>query len=160
MIMSTGRLILLFTFVSNILFFPIKIYGSELNGIPLLKDQYGYIIKDVSDSCVTYVNKRGKEYIVHLNGIYFKGGETSLKKFVYNNLQKDYECNIREVFVVFFNKNLKIKEVRMCNINTSDNHIFCEHHKDYIRAIKKTKGLWKRNVEEKYYIYIFSMHIQ
>jgi hypothetical protein len=157
--MLTGRLVILFTFVCNVLFLPIKIYSSELNEIPPLNDKYGYIIKDISDSCVTYVNKKGKEYVVHLNGVIFEGGETSLKKMIYNSLQKDYECNIREVIVIFFNKNLKIKEVRMCNIGASDNHIICEHNKDYIRAIKKTKALWKKNVKEKYYIYIFSMHI-
>lgn len=159
MTMSTGRLIILSIIVCNIQFCPIKIYSSELNDIPILIDNYGYIIKGVSDSCVTYVNKKGKEYVVRLNGVFFKGGETSLKKYIYNNIQNDYECNVREVIVILFNKNLKIKDVRIGNISVFNKHIICEHHSDYIRAIKKTKGMWERREKNKYYIYIFSIHI-
>ena len=159
MIMSTDRLIILITIICDLLIFPINIYSSETDEIPILCDNYGYIIKNISDSCMTYIDKKGKEYMVSTNGVIFKGGEIALKNFIYNNLQRDYECNLREIIVIFFDKNLKIKEVRMCTINAVNNHFWCEHNKDYIRAIKKTKGMWKKRLREKYYVYILSMHI-
>lgn len=77
----------------------------------------------MSDSTVTYVSKLGEKYIIPRDGVYFNDNECALKCFIYNNICREYECNTREVFVIFFDKDLNIKEVRIADIKGSTNHL-------------------------------------
>lgn len=125
-----------------------------------LHDTYGVIIKEWTDSSVVYIDKKRKEFEVALNEICYKDGEVALKDHIYKTTENNYECNIREVFVILFNNNLEIEEVRIADVGNNNEPLNCEHKKSYINAIKKTKGLWmKKGGKHKKYIYIFSMHI-
>lgn len=138
---------------------PSLAFNVDSSDTPILKDCYGIIIKEMSDSSVIYTNKRGKDFTIPLNTIFFNEGETSLKDFIYKNLEDEYECNVREIIVVCFNRKLKIKEVRIADIGECEEPPNCKHKADYKKAIRKTKGMWNKTKKQKKYVYIFSMHI-
>ena len=147
-------------FIIMVFTIPSKAFGEKDMDSLTLSDCYGTIIKEWSDSNVVYVNKKGREYILSLNGVYFKDRELALKEFIYRNLKQEYECNFREIFVVLFNQKLKIEEVRIANLHANKETVRCDHQKDYINAIRKTRGKWiRKEKKQKMYVYIFSMHI-
>lgn len=158
--MSTDKILCVIVFILVSIVLPSKASGVNDGKILDLHDIYGVIIKEWTDSTVLYINEKGKEYEVTLNEICYKNGETALKDDIYETIKNEYECNVREVFVILFKKNLKIEEVRIADVGNNNEPLNCEHKKAYINAIKKTKGLWMRKGEKhKKYIYIFSMHI-
>ena len=55
----------------------------------VLRDAYGIIVKEWNDSSLIYINKKGKEYKIPLNGICYKGGDSALKRFVYKTIKKE-----------------------------------------------------------------------
>ena len=134
---------------------PSLAFNVESSDTPILKDRYGIIIKEMSDSSVIYTNKKGKDFSIPLYTICFKESETALKDFIYKNLEDEYECNIREIIVVVFNKKLKIEDVRIADIGECDEPLKCKHKTDYIKAIRKTEEC---GIKQKKYVYIFSMH--
>ena len=126
----------------------------------VLCDAYGVIVKEWNDSSLIYINKKGKEYKIPLNGICYNGGDSALKRFIYKAVKKEYECNVREIFIILFNQNLKIEEIRIAYNGINSESQKCKHRKEYIRAIKKTKGMWIKKIKNhKKYVYIISMHI-
>ena len=152
--MSIDKILNVIVFILASIVVPSK--ASNDGRILDLHDMYGVIIKEWTDSTVSYINEKGKEFEVALNEIYYKDGETALKDYIYKTMENEYECNVREVFVILFKEDLKIEEVRIANSEPLN----CEHKRAYIKAIKKTKGMWMRKGEKrKKYIYIFSMHI-
>lgn len=161
MIMSIGKmkyLIFIFLFSTTIPSVASNSKCDENN--PELYDSFGTIIKEWSDSSAIFRNKKGKEYKVVMNDVYYKDGEVALKNFIYKNTEKEYECNVREVFVILFGKNLEIEEVRIADVGIKTEPYDCEHKRDFINAIKKTKGLWmKKGKKRKKHVYVFSLHI-
>lgn len=160
MIISIDKIlsVIVFVFLSTVI--PSKASNVKDGKILDLHDMYGVIIKEWTDSSVVYINKKGKEFEVALNEICYKDGEMALKDYIYKTIENEYECNVREVFVVLFTKNLKIEEVRIADVGNKSEPLNCEHKRNYINAIKKTKGLWiRKGKKQKKYIYIFSMHI-
>ncbi len=160
--MLTGKRIRFLIFLAS-LFSPVFVLDAktlqQTEG-HLLSDYYGTIVKEMSDSTVTYVSKLGEKYIIPRDGVYFNDNECALKCFIYNNICREYECNTREVFVIFFDKDLNIKEVRIADIKGSNEPLKCEHKRDYIKAIMKTHGMWnKRIIDSDKYVYMFSMHV-
>ena len=139
--------------------FSLNVYGVGQGDFPDLFDQHGIIFKEFSDNSVIYVNKKGFEYKIPLHGVSFKGGDVALKKFVYDKLHDEYECNTRELFVIPFNNKLKIEEIRVVDIGVNNEPLNCKHKRDYINAIMKTKGKWFKTKNQQKYVYIFSMHI-
>ena len=126
----------------------------------VLRDAYGIIVKEWNDSSLIYINKKGKEYKIPLNGICYKGGDSALKRFVYKTIKKEYECNVREIFIILFNQNLKIEEIRIAYNGINIESQKCKHRKEYIRALKETRGMWIKKIKnQKNYVYIISMHI-
>lgn len=126
----------------------------------VLCDAYGVIVKEWNDSSLIYINKKGKEYKIPLNGICYNGGDSALKRFIYKAIKKEYECNVREIFIILFNQNLKIEEIRIAYNGINSESQKCKHRKEYIRALKKTKGMWIKKIKNhKKYVYIISMHI-
>lgn len=126
----------------------------------ILCDTYGVIVKEWNDSSIIYISKKGKEYKIPLNGICFNGGDSALKKFIYKAIKKEYECNVRDIFIILFNQNLKIEEIRIAYNGINSESQKCKHRKEYIRAIKKTKGMWLKRIKgHQKYVYITSMHI-
>ena len=123
----------------------------------VISDNYGIVIKNISDTTITYVSKKRRTYTIEKNSIFFSEGEDSLKSYIYNRVNKDYECNTRELIIVFFDSELRLKEIRMANISPLCRG--CRHRRDYIRAVKQTKGMWKKNKKQDNYIYVFSIHV-
>lgn len=109
--------------------------------------------------CISVLNNLNENHAI-MRKTSYKDGEVALKDHIYKTTENNYECNIREVFVILFNNNLEIEEVRIADVGNNNEPLNCEHKKSYINAIKKTKGLWmKKGGKHKKYIYIFSMHI-
>lgn len=86
----------------------------------VLRDQYGIIIEEMSNRNIVYRTKKGEVYSIIPNGVRFKKGESCLKDFIYKQIKEDYECNIREIFIILFNKRLEIEEVRIVDVVESN----------------------------------------
>jgi hypothetical protein len=159
--MSIDKILNVIVFILASIVVPSKASNDNDGRILDLHDMYGVIIKEWTDSTVSYINEKGKEFEVALNEIYYKDGETALKDYIYKTMENEYECNVREVFVILFKEDLKIEEVRIADIGNNSEPLNCEHKRAYIKAIKKTKGMWMRKGEKrKKYIYIVCIFIK
>ncbi len=57
------------------------------NSMRSIGDQYGVIVKSVSDTAIVYVTKTGQELTIQVpfNSVCYKGGITRLKHDIYQN---------------------------------------------------------------------------
>ena len=124
-------------------------------------DEYGPIYSSMNDSMIVYITKEGKQLEIELNQVFFTGGEDHLKEYLRKNYYKpnkrDDDYTYRVFFFILFNSNLRIKEIRdaippLRSYTESKR----ERMKLYIKGIKRTKSKWKKNKDQKWYIYCFS----
>lgn len=130
-------------------------------------DINGHVIIDkVSNKTVSYVLENG----AHINayyqkGIEFNGGHDSLEKLLnkvyYNNpdYNKYPEFNNLENFIILFDTNLNIKEVRILSRQPVDSTKYY-YESLFIEALKNTYGMWHTDVKRKdWYIYLHRQKI-
>ena len=97
------------------------------------------------------------------NNVLYVGGIEALKKDIYANLKYEYEDNVRDLVFILFDKKLKMKEVRLCELTPKYMRLkekckkgnYC---KDYIHSIRQTKKKWTSK-EKGYHVAIFSIQI-
>lgn len=132
----------------------------QSQNLNIFVDSNGVIINKITDTTMVYCTKSNKKYLILKNAVCYEGGINQLKNDIYDNLPAiDYEYNVREVFFVYFDKNLNIIEVRATNLAKMENQ-GKKYLNDYIKAIQSTKGKWKKCKEgQKWYLYVFSLHI-
>ncbi len=127
----------------------------------IMYDEYGPIYSSMNDSMIVYITKEGKQLEIELNQVFFTGGEDHLKEYLRKNYYKpnkrDDDYTYRVFFFILFNSNLRIKEIRdaippLRSYTESKR----ERMKLYIKGIKRTKSKWKKNKDQKWYIYCFS----
>lgn len=124
-----------------------------------ISDSDGIIIEEMTDTIIVYHTRKNRKLHVLKGSVCYEGGDEQLKQDIYNNLLMDYECNVREVFCVLFDEKLNIQEIRASNLGNIKNQreIYLD---DYIKAIKKTKGKWRKcKAGEKWYLYVVTLHI-
>ena len=57
-------------------------------------------------------------------------------------------------------KSARAGEIRIAYNGINIESQKCKHRKEYIRALKKTRGMWIKKIKnQKKYVYIISMHI-
>ena len=122
-------------------------------------DIHGVIIKKMDKNHAVYVTKDGNSLSVNLNDINYKYSNDKLIHDIYNNIEIDHECNIKQVFFILFDQVLNIIEVRAADMSNSA-YIRCPNINKYIDSIKLTQGYWvckKTNAKDELHLFVFSM---
>jgi hypothetical protein len=106
-----------------------------------------------------YVTKEGNTLSVNLNDIDYKDSNDKLINDIYNNIEINHECNIKQVFFILFDKDLNIIEVRAADM-LNPAYRRCPDIKKYINSIRSTQGNWvckKSNAKNELHLFVFSM---
>ena len=131
-----------------------------------IKDIYGrpisYILDQNRDA---YYREDGKKIIAYYNrGVEFNGGRDSLSEYLsekyVNHPSYDYhEYNMIEYFIILFNKNLDIIEVRIVYRSGYNNKRFY-YDSIFVDAIKSTSEMWHKTVEnQEWYVYLHRQRV-
>lgn len=122
-------------------------------------DENGVFLENINDTSAVFISTSHKRYLVKMNAVEYIGGENQLIDDIrYSGINDKYEMNIRQFFVIFFDNNMNIIEVRMSNYfdNFISSSLLSSYKKDYINLIKQSQGKWqKRIADEKFYLYVF-----
>ena len=127
----------------------------------IMYDEYGPIYASKNDSIIVYITKEGKQLEIKLNQVIFKGGDDNLKDYLRKNYYKpndwDDDYSYRVFFYILFDSQLRIKEIR---VSIPPLRYFTESKKKriklYTKGLKRTKSRWKKNTNQKWYVYCFS----
>lgn len=135
------------------LLFPLSVFsqtsGQEAgDDCKCIKDDYGVVIKDVTDSTLVYVMKDGTELTFHepLNATlyYDELGDRQLKKEIYDSVvYADEEPFVKGLFFILFDSTLQIKEVRAINVVPKVPN-WIEMTQKYISYFYRTQKKWIR----------------
>jgi len=130
-----------------------------------IKDIQGRPISSLlKDNKTTYYSENGEKIIAYVGGVEFNGGRDSLSAYLLtkyvNHPSYNYEeYNVYEYFVILFDKNLDIKEVRIMYRKYADNERFY-YDNIFIDALKSTTGMWHKTVEnQEWYTYLYRQRI-
>lgn len=152
---SKNELISVFVIIMLCYFFT----ASKTNGQPIV-DINGLVIIENVNGEVFYVKENGERIRVYSKTIEFNGGKDSLsaylgKKYI-NHPDYNYtDYNMLETFFVLFDEKLNIVEVRIMKRPHNEKFYY---DSIFIDALKSTKGMWYKIVENKEWYYY--MHRQ
>jgi len=125
-----------------------------------IKDIYGCPISFLlKNDRVIYYSVNGEKKTVYSGGIEFNSGRDSLSEYLLSKYvnHPDYnynEYNVYEHFIILFDKDLNIKEIRIMHRKYAGKE---RPYYDtiFINALKGTAGMWHKTVEnQKWYIYL------
>jgi len=120
------------------------------------------IIDKVNAKEVSYIKENGERIEVFSKGVGFNGGKDSLSvylltKYVNHPNYNDEEYNMLENFFILFDKNLDIVEIRIMKRPRNEKFYY---NNIFIEALKSTKGMWHKTVENKeWYYYLHRQRI-
>ncbi len=130
-----------------------------------IKDIYGrpisYLVKNDK---VIYYSENKEKITAYVGGVEFNGGRDSLSAYLLanyvNNPNYTYEeYNVDEYFIILFDKNLDIKEVRIMHRKYANNKRFY-YDSIFINALKNTTGMWYKTIEnQKWHTYLHRQRI-
>lgn len=130
-----------------------------------VEDISGYPVSSLSkDGKVIYYTKDGKKVIANVGGVEFNGGRDSLsayllQKYVDHSGYNYDEYNVYEHFILLFDENLDIKEVRIINRKHRDNKR-SYYDTIFVEALESTRGMWHKTIEnKKWYFHIHNQYI-
>lgn len=130
-----------------------------------IKDIYGCPITfSLKSKKVIYFSQNGERIRTSFGGVEFNGGSDSLSTYLLSKYvdhpEYNYEeYNVYEYFVVFLDKNLDVKEVRIMNRKLTDKDTYHYSH-IFIDALKNTSGKWHKIIKnQEWYIYLHRQKI-
>lgn len=124
------------------------------------KDIYGRPISFLlKDDRVIYYSANGEKKMAYFGGVEFNGGQDSLSAYLLSRYvnHPDYnydEYNVYEYFVILFDKDLNIKEIRIMHKKYAGNE---RPYYDtiFINELKSTAEMWHKTVEnQEWYTYL------
>lgn len=122
-------------------------YMKDIFNRPLLGPKVG--------DCMNFYRENGERICVSSDDIEFIYGADSLLSYIagyYSDPRNNFkEYNRMELFVVLFDENLNIVEVRNTQLPNQD--IEAEYFKIINEKIKNTQGLWREKASRKWYYY-------
>uniref|UniRef100_A0AB33JQR2 Uncharacterized protein n=1 Tax=Prevotella sp. GTC17262 TaxID=3236797 RepID=A0AB33JQR2_9BACT len=123
-----------------------------------IKDKYGIVICNVTDSDMVYCTKENVKisFPIPLKMIEYEGGLKKLKKDMWHNIVDiNNENHILGLVYILFDEYLHIIEIRAVNIAPMiDNWPIMT--REYLQYLQKTEGRWRRiSQKSKYYLYAF-----
>lgn len=130
-----------------------------------VKDIYGHPIGFLfKDNRCVYYSTDGKRITACSGGVDFNGGRDSLsaylgRKYINHPSYNYQEYNIYEYFIVLFDENLKIRDVRILYRKGYNNERFF-YDSIFVNALKNTTGMWHKIIGGKqWYTYLHRQKI-